>query len=475
MKTWFRIDTESWKGSLLLAAAIQLLVYILLIVVTGAVIFFILGSEQLQEYSISFTRPFRLTVVLLTSTVGCLALFCGIRLWAENRVLAIASFAGFLTALAVCFSWEFAALLDWLRQRPIAGPVASILPQLALATICIWCLVPTSFLGTSDGTRQRWYLLLVASGFFIFRFLLACLAWFIASFYFYSPRGELIRGSNDRLLLESSIEIQGPAGEKWKIVAGDLDGPIVEATSLVQTLRYAFVEGVPTADSITYAAFVNSFLDRLHEPKDATERNGASRLAIEQEQRLIDALRLNNDYFRAVSNHVEQETSVQRRLLLIVDAIAGRSYGIHLTIYLLFAYAVLLLRIPPVHESKTPLQQISIATDNGLPEKITFLKDAIVQLGFVGTLLGLSQAIVELGKRDIVREILEQPGLSPSLAANLGLAFNTTLVALLLSVLLGLIFAVLASSSPYHRLLAAQLRNSPCDPSSATKDKSGDA
>jgi hypothetical protein len=102
--------------------------------------------------------------------------------------------------------------------------------------------------------------------------------------------------------------------------------------------------------------------------------------------------------------------------------------------------------------------QIEAVAEAGIIEKVHFARDLLPQLGFLGTLIGLSLAMMQLANTDPVQIILERPGISPELTFNLGLAFNTTFIALLLSALLSLYCSHLAGLTDYYRLLIERLR-----------------
>ena len=86
-------------------------------------------------------------------------------------------------------------------------------------------------------------------------------------------------------------------------------------------------------------------------------------------------------------------------------------------------------------------------------DRVREVADALTVVGFIGTLLGLSQAIFFMGTPGPVQELTGAGGISGLLAASLGTAFFTTFVAMGLRLLLQLRFAQLAGESRgYQRL-----------------------
>ena len=95
----------------------------------------------------------------------------------------------------------------------------------------------------------------------------------------------------------------------------------------------------------------------------------------------------------------------------------------------------------------------------GRYERIHLARDSIPQLGFIGTVLGLSSAMTALGEADPVQVILRRPGISPDLASSLGLSFNTTFVALLSLVALGVYYSWLSYEGAYFREAVYRIRS----------------
>lgn len=115
-------------------------------------------------------------------------------------------------------------------------------------------------------------------------------------------------------------------------------------------------------------------------------------------------------------------------------------------------------RPPDVQSSPTQVRDVIVNKERaGMLHKIRYARDLLPPLGFLGTLLGLSFAMMQIALTDPVKQILEKPGISPELTFSLGMAFNTTFVALLLSATLTLYLSYLAGASQYARQLLDRL------------------
>src|SRR5581483_10915510 len=110
----------------------------------------------------------------------------------------------------------------------------------------------------------------------------------------------------------------------------------------------------------------------------------------------------------------------------------GWHYGITPLCYLLFAYALFVFRYPEPKEGEKPDTYVARKRDSGALDRIRETANAIVTLGFVGTLLGLSQSIFFLGTGDALTEYLHRSSISSRLTGSLGLGFFVTFVSMIL-------------------------------------------
>lgn len=148
--------------------------------------------------------------------------------------------------------------------------------------------------------------------------------------------------------------------------------------------------------------------------------------------------------------------SVYYATLVLIQAVFGWNYGITILSYLLFAYVILLFRDPQPASGIQPAQAQVYAESRmraGVIDRLREGADAITTLGFIGTLLGLSQAIFFLGASDEVGEFIGKTGISSRLSGSLGLAFFTTFVAMMLRLIINLRFSQLAAKNQGYQAL----------------------
>jgi hypothetical protein len=120
---------------------------------------------------------------------------------------------------------------------------------------------------------------------------------------------------------------------------------------------------------------------------------------------------------------------------------------------MLFVYAWYAFQDPGPEDGETSENYTNRRRRTGSVERVREASEAITVFGFIGTLLGLSQAIFFLGSSSPVQELTRSSGVSGLLAASLGTAFFTTFVAMSLRVLLQMRFAQLSGESvAYQRL-----------------------
>lgn len=224
-----------------------------------------------------------------------------------------------------------------------------------------------------------------------------------------------------------------------------------ESLGYEAAVKYSFLEDIPTADTLTFAAYQKTWEAKVPE----SARGPQMRL------NLVAELQGKKTQFEEVSDHVWQRYQSRYGLLVVLSMLFAPSYGIHLLIVVFMTYAV--CQVLPNRRQRAltlepALQELEQQRSRGVLERIAFARDAIPQLGFIGTLLGLGFAIGSLGQYDPTQEILQRPGISPQLAGSLGVAFNTTLVALLASLFISWMYSVLASQSTYSRLVVEKLR-----------------
>ena len=270
-------------------------------------------------------------------------------------------------------------------------------------------------------------------------------------------------------LVEAQFEIDlgntkgGTRTLDGKTLSRRLDAKLNELFNLNNTIRYAFLETTPTSESITLEAFRAVWADELREHRKEGDTKAKPvqlvKLPIEDEARMVKSLREQKELFQEVNRYVNESYLGLHRCLIGIDIVLGKSFGIHIAMYLLFVYCVWFLfpnqefcnDVKSIPQNMARInQEIKSRISDGVVENIQFCRDSLPQLGFIGTLLGLSMAILELGEEDIVQIILQRPGISPSLAASLGLAFSTTLIALLLVILMGQRFTRLSTYHLYY-------------------------
>jgi hypothetical protein len=139
--------------------------------------------------------------------------------------------------------------------------------------------------------------------------------------------------------------------------------------------------------------------------------------------------------------------------IVVIQAVLGWNFGIHLGCYMCFTYAWYVFKYPRPEEGVTPETYTNERRKTGSVERVRETSEAMTVLGFIGTLVGLSQAIFFLGNPSPVQELTRASGISGLLAASLGTAFFTTFVAMALRLLLQMRFAQLAGESlSYQRL-----------------------
>ncbi|MFO0871571.1 MAG: MotA/TolQ/ExbB proton channel family protein [Pirellulales bacterium] len=244
----------------------------------------------------------------------------------------------------------------------------------------------------------------------------------------------------------------------------ELNKQFQESLGYEAAVRYAFLEDIPTADTLTFAAYRKVWeqeVSRLASVPPKQGKDPSSALDPEMRSNLVTELQGKKTQFEEVSDHVWQHYQSRYGLLVVLSMLFAPSYGIHLLIVVFTTYAV--CQVLPNRRQRAltleaALQELEQQRSRGVLERIAFARDAIPQLGFIGTLLGLGFAIGSLGQYDPTQEILQRPGISPQLAGSLGVAFNTTLVALLASLFISWMYSVLASQSTYSRLVVEKLR-----------------
>ena len=229
-------------------------------------------------------------------------------------------------------------------------------------------------------------------------------------------------------------EVDVPMEEK----ARDLNFKIIESLeaqlSPPRLIGILFLqEPVPTSGWLTFSALKEIYFDHLHDER-SSEPLKTKKLTYEERKNLIEKLKKNEaKFFVELDGKVEDAYRVVSLGMTFVIALMGNPYFIYVVMLVLFVHAIVLFR--EKHKS------LDEAKKSGFLEKISLARSAIPQLGLVGTVLGLSQAMQSLAFKDDVQVILKQPGVSPSLAFSLGMAFNTTLIGLLLSMSLNAAFA----------------------------------
>jgi hypothetical protein len=150
--------------------------------------------------------------------------------------------------------------------------------------------------------------------------------------------------------------------------------------------------------------------------------------------------------------------SVFYAALVLIQAVFGWNYGITLLSYMLFAYAILLFQDPPPPASEALVEDYAARRDAaGVIARLREAIEAITTLGFIGTLLGLSQAIFFLGVSDEVNDFLGKSGISSRLSGSLGLAFFTTFVAMVLRLIINMRFSQLAAQDRGYQTLFKRL------------------
>lgn len=227
-----------------------------------------------------------------------------------------------------------------------------------------------------------------------------------------------------------------------KVVAGKAT-PIVPVMSFERFAYMAWTGDVLQADEYLYVATFEK--DGQNFFKQVTGQiNTGSRPAF-----LTDAVKVRPYY------------SIYYAALVLIQAVFGWNYGITLLSYLLFAYAILLFQDPPPPpppENDYVAEAYAEKRDSaGVIARLREATEAITTLGFIGTLLGLSQAIFFLGVADEVNDFLGKSGISSRLSGSLGLAFFTTFVAMVLRLIINLRFSQLAAQKRGYQALFKRL------------------
>ena len=405
----------------------------------------------------------------------------------------------FLALLSVAFfflarSWEFG---EWLHSDSRNQDLWMQLAKRVTLTVVILILVMLFFKPPSRASLQKgsppqrpylklfFSILALAFVYFAIKLGITFFCWQLTRAHLQASKsgsssvGVLERAveENETSLVDAQFEIDfgnGKSGKRMlegKALAHKLDAKLNELLGLENTIRYAFLETTPTSESLTLDAFRGVWDDEIRAFRK--EDNGKSKpvhlveLPIEDEARMVKTLREQKELFQEVVRYVNVSYTDLHVALIAIDIFLGKSFGIHIAMYLLFFYCIGLFRNPGFCRAVDPhalqnreriKQEVMRKWSEGVVEKILFCRDALPQLGFIGTLLGLSMAILNLGEEDTVQIILQRPGISPSLAASLGLAFNTTLIALLLVILMGLYFARLSAYHLYYQMLTDYLR-----------------
>lgn len=241
-----------------------------------------------------------------------------------------------------------------------------------------------------------------------------------------------------------------------------LERRILECTELGAMFRATFLESVPTREWLALQVCSGLYQDLVL----TTESGDGAHLELPEielgihERSLVERLRADGgERFERLSKGMGRVFDASKFLLLFTTMVAGS--WVHLVCYLLFAFCVTQLHhegdeLPAGNDIDPAIEKQLIKT--GILQQVMTARDSISQLGFIGTLLGLSSAMSRLGDGDPVGAVLERPGITPQLASSLGLAFNTTLVALLLTVALSWVNSKRAAHHAYWRAILRRLR-----------------
>ncbi|MDF1666843.1 MAG: hypothetical protein P1V97_34155 [Planctomycetota bacterium] len=171
--------------------------------------------------------------------------------------------------------------------------------------------------------------------------------------------------------------------------------------------RYSSLEPIPTSEFIVFEAL--KFTLKQHYQALAKRHGG---VATEKdfragEEALILRLRENHtDFFKSLSQATDQPLIHIKVFLILIQMFFGNPYGIHVYCYILGVYCWL------------RSTRFSASEVHRVAEKVHIAKEVIPQLGFVGTLVGLSGAMSSLGLEDPVQIILKRPGISPRASAS---------------------------------------------------------
>lgn len=164
--------------------------------------------------------------------------------------------------------------------------------------------------------------------------------------------------------------------------------------------------------------------------------------------------RVEREAFKAEAEKYRSYYEQRFALLVVLQIVFGWHYGITPLCYLLFAFALFVFRYPEPKEGEKPEAYVARKRDSGALDRIRETANAIVTLGFVGTLLGLSQSIFFLGTGDALTEYLRQSSISSRLTGSLGLGFFVTFVSMILRLALFMRFSQLAGTNQgYQRQL----------------------
>ena len=161
---------------------------------------------------------------------------------------------------------------------------------------------------------------------------------------------------------------------------------------------------------------------------------------------------VNQETFKAVSEKYRYYYEPRFIVLVLLQSVFGWHYGITPLCYLLFAFALFVFRWPAPASGETAGAYLARKNEIGAVDRVREAANAIVTLGFVGTLLGLSQSIFFLGAADPLTEYLHRSSISSRLTGSLGLGFFCTFVSMILRLLLYMRFSQLAGDHAGYQL-----------------------